>query len=44
MTYTIQITILTSDTDGISAGEITVAGKDQGWEPPWSRLRTGVNR
>jgi len=44
MTNTNQIAILTSDTDGISAGEITVAGRDQGREPPWSRLKTGVNR
>jgi hypothetical protein len=44
MTSTNQITILTSDRDGISAREITVAGRDQGREPPWSRLSFGVNR
>ena len=44
MTNTNQITILTPDTDGISAGEITIAGRGRGREPPWSRLSTGVNR
>lgn len=44
MANTNQITILTQDRDGISAGKITIAGRDQGWEPPWIPISTGVNR
>ncbi|ACL16692.1 hypothetical protein [Methanosphaerula palustris] len=44
MTNINQIIILTSDTDGISAGEITIAGRDQGRKPPWIHINNEVNR